>query len=467
MLRRASIVGVSALLLIGVFASAASAQRFETDVVARGLANPWDITYGPDRYLWVTEKSSGRVTRVKPSTGAKKTVVTIPDNLATPKAQDGLLGMAVDPRRIRGTQNRYIYVSYSYDVDPSSALDRRQRIRRYTYNARSQTASRPVNLISGMPASNDHNSGRLVLGPDRRLYYTIGDQGHNQFANTCKEIRSQDLPTAAQVRAEDYQTYQGKILRFETDGSVPADNPTIGGVKSHVYSYGHRNAQGIVFAPDGTLYSSEHGPKSDDELNIIRAGGNYGWPFVLGERDDSAYVYANWSASALRGVECRAGNHDEYEIPSYVPQQKESDSRVPNFVGPIGTLFTVPSSYDFRDPKCPEEGFICYPTIGPSSIDITTARNGVPGWRNSLLVPSLKYGRLYRLKLSADGRSTTGQPIETWRSFNRYRDLAKTRDERTFYVTTDTGGLARGRNGSPTTKVDDPGVILRFRYRGR
>ena len=467
MMRRATTVGVSALLLLGVFAPGASAQRFETDVVARGLANPWDITYGPDRYLWVTEKSAGRVTRVNPSTGAKKTVVTIPDNLATPKAQDGLLGMAVDPRRIRGTQNRYIYVSYSYDVDSSPALDRRQRIRRYTYSARTQTAGRPVNLISGMPASNDHNSGRLVLGPDRRLYYTIGDQGHNQFANTCKELRSQDLPTAAQVREEDYQTYQGKVLRFETDGSVPADNPTIGGVKSHVYSYGHRNAQGIVFAPDGTLYSSEHGPKSDDELNIIRRGGNYGWPFVLGERDDSAYVYANWSASATRGVECRAGNHNEYEIPSYVPQQKESDSSVPNFVGPIRTLFTVPSSYDFRDPKCPEEGFICYPTIGPSSIDITTARNGVPGWRNSLLVPSLKYGRLYRFKLSADGRTTTGRPIETWKSFNRYRDIAKTRDERTFYVSTDTGGLARSRAGTPTMEVDDPGVILRFRYRGR
>ena len=465
MMRRATVVGVTALLLLGVFATTASAQRFDTDVVARGLANPWDITYGPDRRLWVTEKSAGRVTRVNPSSGSKRTVVTIPDNLATPKAQDGLLGMAVDPRPIRGTQNRYIYVSYSYDIDDGPALERRQRIRRYTYSARTQRAGRPVDLISGMPASNDHNSGRLVLGPDRRLYYTIGDQGHNQFANTCKAIRSQDLPTAAQVRAENWETYQGKILRLETDGSVPADNPVIGGVRSHVYTYGHRNAQGIVFAPDGTLYSSEHGPKSDDELNIIRAGQNYGWPFVLGARDDSAYVYANWSAPV--GVECRAGNHSEYEIPSYVPQQKESDSTVRNFAAPIRTFFTVPPSFDFRDPKCPEEGFICYPTIGPSSIEITTARGGVPGWRDSLLIPSLKYGRLYRLELSADGNSTTGRPIETWKSFNRYRDIAKTRDERTFYVSTDLGGLARSRSGTPTMEVDDPGVIPRFRYRGR
>ena len=87
----------------------------------------------------------------------------------------------------------------------------------------------------------------------------------------------------------------------------------------------------------------------------------------------------------------------------------------------------------------------------------------MPGWRNSIL----KYGRLYRLKLSAHGDSTTGRPIETWKSFNRYRDIAKTPDERTFYVSTDLGGIARGRSGSPTMKVDDPRVILRFRYRGR
>jgi PQQ-dependent dehydrogenase (s-GDH family) len=466
-MRRAITVGAMALLLLGMLETTAAAQRFESDIIARGLQNPWDVTYGPDRWLWVTEKTAGRVTRVRPSDGTKKTVVTIPDNLATPKAQDGLLGMAVDPRPIRGTRNRYIYVSYSYDIDRTSALDRRQRIRRYTYNARTQRAGSPVDLISGMPASNDHNSGRLVLGPDRRLYYTIGDQGHNQFANTCKAIRSQDLPTAAQVRAENWETYQGKILRLNTDGSVPADNPTIEGVKSHVYTYGHRNAQGIVFAPDGTLYSSEHGPKSDDELNIIRAGRNYGWPLVLGARDDNAYVYANWSASI--GIECRAGNHNEFEIPSYVPQVKESDTTVRNFTGPIRTFFTVPSNYNFRDPKCPDEndGFVCYPTIGPSSIEIATARDGVPGWRNSLLIPSLKYGRLYRVKLSADGNSTTGRPIETWKSFNRYRDIAKTPDERTFYVSTDLGGLARSRAGTPTMEVDDPGVILRFRYRGR
>ena len=145
------------------------------------------------------------------------------------------------------------------------------KIRRYTYVRGARRLTEPKNLITGMPASNDHNSGRLVLGPDRKLYYTIGDQGNNQFDNFCTPIRSQDLPTATQVAGRDWQTYQGKILRLNTDGSIPADNPTFGGVRSHVFSYGHRNAQGIVFGPGGLLYSVEHGPKSDDELNLIRA----------------------------------------------------------------------------------------------------------------------------------------------------------------------------------------------------
>ena len=265
--------------------------------------------------------------------------------------------------------------------------------------------------------------------------------------------------------ARNWETYQGKILRLDLDGSVPGDNPVIEGVRSHVYTYGHRNAQGIAFGPDGTLYSTEHGPKSDDEVNIIRAGANYGWPLVLGALDDKAYVYGNWSASV--GTACRARNHNEFEIPSYVPQLNESDSALPNFAPPIRTLFTVPANYDFRDPKCPDEddGFVCYPTVGPSSLDITTARSGVPGWRNSLLIPSLKYGRLYRLELSRDGSATVGAPEQTWKSFNRYRDIAKTPDERTFYVSTDRSGIARSRRGTPTMKVDDPGVILRFRYR--
>ena len=283
--------------------------------------------------------------------------------------------------------------------------------------------------------------------------------------NSCAKIRSQELPTARQVRERDWQTYQGKILRLELDGSIPSDNPRLGGVRSHVWTYGHRNAQGIAFADDGRLYSVEHGPKSDDEVNIISRGKNYGWPLVLGYRDDLNYTWANWSAS--RRVPCARLEYSDYEIPASVPQQKETDWTPRNFAPPVKTLYTVPAGYDFTRPPCPDDqSFVCWPTIGPSAVEVYTGR-GVPGWRNSLLVLSLKYGSLYRLKLGANGRPTGGDPVPTWATYNRYRDLVVARDGRTFYVITDNRGIARDRQGRPTQSVDDPGAILRFRYTGR
>ncbi|HEX2298708.1 MAG TPA: PQQ-dependent sugar dehydrogenase, partial [Pseudonocardiaceae bacterium] len=99
--------------------------------------------------------------------------------------------------------------------------------------------------------------GRLLIGPDQKLYYAIGDQGNNQFERSCEPIRAQDLPHAAEVAGKDWHNYVGKILRLNLDGSIPGDNPVLAGVRSHVYSYGHRNPQGLVFGPDGRLFSAE------------------------------------------------------------------------------------------------------------------------------------------------------------------------------------------------------------------
>lgn len=473
MRRRRAFGATTALLLtMGLTATDALAQwapqgrePFTTRVLTTGLENPWEITWGPDRQLWVTEKSSGRVTRVNPSDGSKSTVLTIPDNLATDKAQDGLLGLALDRRLLRGSP--YLYVSSSYDGDPNPAvLDRRQKLTRYTYDREAKTAGRPLDLITGLPASNDHNSGRLKLGPDGKLYYTLGDLGGNQYKNFCTPIRSQELPTAAEVGARDFTKYQGKILRLNADGSIPSDNPTIGGVKSHIYTYGHRNPQGIVFGPDGKLYANEHGPKSDDEHNLIRAGKNYGWPRVLGFKDNKAYVYSNWSASS--GVACSSLTYSDFRIPPSVPQQRESTFTEP-FVDPIKTTFTVSSNFLFEDPKCAQavEFFPCWPTLAPSSLDFYTVEDGVPGWENSLLTTGLKYGSLYRLKLSDDGRRVRGGPVSYWRTLNRYRDLAQNPDGKTFYVATDKSGLGGDRNRRPITTFENPGAILVFKYRGR
>src|SRR5690606_28187735 len=105
----------------------------------------------------------------------------------------------------------------------------------------------------------------------------------------------------------------GKTLRINLDGSVPSDNPVFNGVQSHVNTYGHRNCQGVVFAQDGTLYASEQGPKTDDEINILSGGMNYGWPEIAGYYDNLAYTYCNWSS--LEDA-CNAGAFSDHNCPS-------------------------------------------------------------------------------------------------------------------------------------------------------
>ena len=118
---------------------------------------------------------------------------------------------------------------------------------RYTYDENLQQLVDPMILIEGLPAWNDHNAGRVVFGPDEKIYYSIGEQGANFGRNFRRPNLAQALPTQDEVDSEDYHTYSGKILRLNLDGSIPEDNPEIDGVKSHILSYGHRNPQGIAF----------------------------------------------------------------------------------------------------------------------------------------------------------------------------------------------------------------------------
>jgi PQQ-dependent dehydrogenase (s-GDH family) len=435
----------------------ASVEPFSSSVVATGLGNPWELLVGPDERLWVTERTAGRVTQVDRADGATTTVLEIPDVVVTDHAQDGLLGMALHPDLLLGEENPFVYLSYVYDAGTAAEPERRVTIVRYTYDEAERRLGDAVALLTGLPASVDHNAGRLVFGPDQRLYYTIGDQGNNQFTRFCEPIEAQRLPTADEVESEDWAAYQGKILRIELDGSIPPDNPELDGVVSHVYTYGHRNPQGLVFGPDGTLFSSEHGPKSDDELNLIEPGGNYGWPHVAGYADDRAYVYGNWFEAS--DPDCDELEYSDDGFPDSVPQQPESafDS---TFAPPLRTFFTVDSDHDFQDPRCATMYFICWPTLAPSALEYYSAADGVPGWSDSLLMPSLKYGTVYRLPL--DG-GDVGEPIAMWDTVNRYRDVAVGVDPTVFYVATDSGGMARGADGAPTGALDNPGSILEFR----
>ncbi len=439
-------------------------EPFTSRILATGLADPWEITWGPDDFLWVTEKAGKAVTRVNPADGSKTTLLTIADAYAS-NSQDGVLGMAFQPNFLKGSANSGVYLAYTYDVSPNAAVDRRVKIARYTYDPVANILSNPVELISGLPASSDHNSGRLLLGPDQKLYYAIGDQGNNQFERFCNPIRAQDLPTAGDVEARNWTTYVGKILRLNLDGSVPSDNPEINGVRSHIYSYGHRNPQGLVFGPARRLFSAEHGPKADDEINLIQPGGNYGWPHVSGFKDDQAYMYANWSASTT--PPCSALRYNSYVSEPSVPQQREMTWNVPGYVEPLKTLYTVPNGHNFRDATCGEQSYICWPSIAPSSMDfVAVNKSGFEGWRNSLLVTSLKNGVLYSLRLTQDGGSVQGDITQFFKTTNRYRDLALSPDSRTVYIVTDSAGRAGPQSGPPTEKLDNPGAILQFTYVG-
>ena len=477
--RPVAILSVSVLFFGLVFAQDSpdsvlrGTKQFRRSVLISGLAGPWEITWGPDNMIWVTERTGKRISRIDPSTGARSVAITIPE-VSAPGGQDGLLGMALHPDLLKGTANQYVYAAYTYVDQSKGAVPTitnprspyrflYSKIVRLTYDRSSGTLSNSIDLITGMPAGNDHVAGRLKFGPDRKLYFTIGDGGHNQLGNFCLPIEAQRLPTQREINGKVYLAYVGKSLRINLDGGIPDDNPKLDGVVSHVFTYGHRNPQGLDFAPDGKLYSSEQGPKTDDEINILKSGSNYGWPHVAGLKDNKAYEYARWADAT---TPCRQLTFSDLAIDPSVPREPESAFTKP-FVEPIATMFTVNSDYNFHSAACKGVDFICWPTTAASSIEYYSNKGkGIPGWDHVLFVTTLKRGSLYVATLTADGQKTTGHMSRYFQSENRYRDTAVSPDGRTIYIATDPGGLAESLNGGATGKMQDPGAILSFTYIG-
>ncbi len=416
------------------------------------LTTPWDLHYGPDGFLWITEREEGVIVRINPETAERDLLVDIPDVFSS-SGQDGLLGMVLHDSILESVP--YLYCSYSYITND----ERKQKIVRFTYtnNEGDGTLAEPMIVIENLPASNDHNSGRLVFGPDGKLYYTIGDQGGNQNRNYCNPILSQVLPSQAEIDAGDWSNYPGKILRLNTDGSIPDDNPVLAGVQSHIYSYGHRNPQGIVFSSSGALYADEHGPNTDDEVNKIESGRNYGWPNVVGFQDDQAYDYCNWSTLP----NCLSVDYQNGTCPSPAELAEESTFMDDRYKEPIFSMFAVTDDYDYNNPAC-ENSWICRPNVAPSSIGIYESE-AIPGWQRSLLVTSLKRGRVYRLQLDEEGNGVVGDTMQLFYTANRYRDIAMDPDGKSFYLITDQGGRTSDASGlNDTRNLRNPGAILKF-----
>jgi glucose/arabinose dehydrogenase len=254
-----------------------SGTRYRVVPVVKGLVNPWSLTFLPNGDMLVTEKP-GRLRVVRKGTLDPQAVAGVPEVWAT--GQGGLLEVLPHPRF---HENQLLYLTYSKPCDKGATT----ALHRARFDGKALTEGRDVLIADNCNTGNPHFGSKLAFGSDGLLYMTIGDRGdRNRSQNTA--------------------SHGGKILRLKDDGTVPTDNPFAGkeGYKPEIFSYGHRNAQGLAFHPQtGVLWSNEHGPQGGDELNIVQAGKNYGWP-VAGYGREYAPDGAIVSAQPLKpGIE--------------------------------------------------------------------------------------------------------------------------------------------------------------------
>jgi len=241
----------------------AAAPTVITQDVATGLRVPWEMVFAPDGRMFFTEQP-GRL-RVIAANGTLVSTPMLDYTDRVPGGESGMLGLEID--RNFGS-NGFLYIYYCYrSATTSTGL--RCRVARLVVSGNTATENLTLLDFVGAEFGQHHYGGRIKIGPDGLLYVTVGD------------MSSRDL-------AQDLSTINGKILRLTLTGAAAPGNPFA--QNPMVYSYGHRNPQGLAFDSSGTLYETEHGEVSHDELNIIRAGGNYGWPTCEGMCGNPQFV---------------------------------------------------------------------------------------------------------------------------------------------------------------------------------
>jgi len=307
--------------------------QVETSVVATGLEAPWGLVFTPNGEALVTERDSSRLLSVD-SSGNVEEIQRLPENGT---GEGGLLGLALSPNY---ESDGYVYVYYTTDED--------NRV------ARMREGEDPEPVLTGIPVLTYHNGGRIAFGPDGYLYVGTGDAGDTSTSQNLNSLG-------------------GKILRVTPTGDVPSDNPFSG---SPIYSYGHRNVQGLAWDGSGRLYASEFGQNRYDEANIIEPGGNYGWPEVEGE----------------------GGN--------------------PNYIDPISTWTTDEAS--------------------PSGVEILKG-GAIPQWEGDFFMAALRGQRLYRLDLDDSGAVVDQEELLQGEA-GRLRHVAQAPDGSLWILTSNRDG---------------------------
>jgi glucose/arabinose dehydrogenase len=299
----------------------------------------------------MTERG-GTISRLDPKTGKKNFSFKIDE--VESRNEGGLLGMALHPDF---DNNGLLYVVYNYKKNGKHL----EKLVRFHFS--NNTLSEPFVLIDGIVGSTNHNGSRLWITNDAhpKIFMTTGDSFNESLAQ----------PT---------NTLNGKILRVNLDGSIPADNPF---PNNPIWSYGHRNPQGLVKV-NNILYESEHGPDIEDEVNIIEKGRNYGWPDVKGPCDGDEISFCN-------------------------------EHNVKEPIWSTGNQTYATSGLDYYK------------------------HDLIPEWKNSLLLMTLKYSSIIQLKLSDDGRSVTSAKTYFQNEWGRLRDLCISPDGK-VYVCTSNGG---------------------------
>ena len=244
--------------LIAVIALPNAFAEINVEIVLDNLKNPWELEFTPDGNIFFTERD-GKLWMID----NESMLHLIAEFPASNTSEGGLLGLELDPNY---ENNHFLYLYQTYlDI-----ITHQNKVVRYTVNNNQLTEEQI--LIDKIPGAIWHDGGRIKFGPDNMLYITTGDATNTNL--------SQDLTSLA-----------GKILRINSDGTIPRDNP----FDSQIFSYGHRNPQGLSWNENGILISSEHGPSGErgyahDEINVIERGKNYGWPIIVGDSNDTRYT---------------------------------------------------------------------------------------------------------------------------------------------------------------------------------